>query len=155
MGARIEYEIVREKPEPVGQMHIRYSELKNIEIPQEIIPNIIDEIPVLAIVASQSKGQCIVRNASELRFKESDRIDRIVSNLAALGINIVEFDDGFVIDGPQNIKGGEVITHGDHRIAMAFSIAGLLSAGKVNIDDPACAAVSFPEFFDILKSVSK
>jgi 3-phosphoshikimate 1-carboxyvinyltransferase len=155
MGADIEYKMIREKPEPLGEMYIRYSDLDNVTVPETVIPNIIDEIPILAIVASQSKGRCVVKNARELRFKESDRITTIVSNLRALGLKLDEFDDGFAIEGPQSIKGGDVITHGDHRIAMAFTIAGLLAKGKVHIDDPACASVSFPEFYDILRSVKK
>ncbi len=155
MGAQIEYNLLKEKPEPIGAMVAKYSELNNIVIHEEIIPNIIDEIPILAIVASQSQGKCVIRNAKELRFKESDRINSIVTNLRSLGVEVEEFDDGFAIEGPQQIKPGDVITHGDHRIAMAFTIAGLLSKGKVKIDDPQCAAVSFPEFYDILTSIKK
>jgi len=155
MGARINYSVEREKPEPKGTIQIEYSEMKNITIPKEIVPNIIDEIPILAVVASQSAGVLVLRNAGELRFKESDRINTIVTNMKKLGVEIKEFDDGFSIVGPQNINSGTVITKGDHRIAMAFTIAKLVSKGTILIDNPECASVSFPGFYDLLASIQK
>lgn len=155
MGAQIDYSISINKPEPSGKINVKYSRLKNITIPEDIVPNIIDEIPILAVVACQASGEMIVHHAEELRFKESDRINTIVHNLRNLGIAINEFDDGFSIKGPQKIKGGNVQTHGDHRIAMAFSIARLVSESKIDIDDPMCAAVSFPEFYNILELIKK
>lgn len=153
MGADIETRLLRETPEPIGELIVRYSNLRNIEIPVDVVPNIIDEIPVLAVVASQADGIFSVHQAKELRYKESDRIATMVSNLRTLGIEAEEYDDGFSITGPQKIKGGPVITNGDHRIAMAFTIGSLVSENNVIIDNPECAAVSFPEFYDILKSI--
>lgn len=155
MGAQIEYRVIRESPEPIGEMNVQYSHLHNIEIPAQIVPNIIDEIPILAIVAAQSAGRCVVRQAKELRFKESDRIHTIVSNLRNLGVTIDEYDDGFSILGLQKIGNGNITTHGDHRIAMAFTIAGLLATAPLKVDDPDCASVSFPDFYKILKSINK
>jgi 3-phosphoshikimate 1-carboxyvinyltransferase len=153
MGARIDYEIRQEVPEPIGSINVQFSKLKNIVIPRDIVPNIIDEIPILSVVASQAEGIMELHNAEELRFKESDRINTIVQNLSVLGIKINEFQDGLSIEGPQQIKGGKITTQGDHRIAMAFTIASLIAKENVIIDNPDCAAVSFPEFYNILKSV--
>ncbi|MCB0282023.1 MAG: 3-phosphoshikimate 1-carboxyvinyltransferase [Calditrichae bacterium] len=153
MGADIQAELKHEIPEPIGDLEIKFNTLQNIKINDEIVPNIIDEIPILAIIASQSEGKFEIRNAKELRFKESDRIKTIVNNLENIGVNATEFDDGFSLNGPQKIKGGLVTTHGDHRIAMAFSIAGLFSEKEVHVDKPECASVSFPGFYKTLKSI--
>ena len=155
MGAKIDKIEQKSRPEPIGKLHAEYQALNNIEIPQRLVPNIIDEIPVLAILATQSEGRFILKNAKELRFKESDRISAITNNLKNLGVKVEEIEDGFIIDGPQKIVGGSVVTHNDHRIAMAFSIAGLLSKEVVKIDNPACASVSFPTFYSILKTIVK
>ena len=154
MGGSIEAEITNEYPEPVGRIHVKSQQLKNIEIQKEIIPNIIDEIPILSILATQSDGEFVIHSAEELRYKESDRIKTIVENLAALGIKVTEFTDGFSIQGPQKIKGGKVTTFNDHRIAMAFTIAGLAASGTIEIDNPKCASVSFPDFYDILRKIT-
>jgi 3-phosphoshikimate 1-carboxyvinyltransferase len=154
MGGSIEAEITNEYPEPVGRIHVKSQQLKNIEIQKEIIPNIIDEIPILSILATQSDGEFVIHSAEELRYKESDRIKTIVENLAALGIKVTEFTDGFSIQGPQKIKGGKVTTFNDHRIAMAFTIAGLSASGTIEIDNPKCASVSFPDFYDILRKIT-
>jgi len=155
MGAKISTKLTREKPEPIGDIFIEFSELKNITILAEIVPNIIDEIPILAIVATQSHGKLVLRNAKELRVKESDRINTIVENLRNLGIEIEEFEDGFILEGPQQISGGSIFTKGDHRIAMAFAIANLISKKEIIIDQPECASVSFPEFYDLLKTIQQ
>ena len=155
MNAKLEINLVKEEPEPIGHLIVRYSTLKNIEIQKEIISNIIDEIPILAIIATQADGDFIIRNAKELRYKESDRIKMIVNNLKSLGVKIEEYDDGFYLKGPQKLAGGNIITAGDHRIAMAFTIASLITDKKIYIDNPQCAAVSFPGFFELLKSIKK
>ena len=111
------------------------------------------EIPILAILGTRLKKGLTVRDASELRKKESDRIYSIVSNLETLGIQVEEYPDGFRIAPEQRIRGGRVKTFGDHRIAMAFSIAGLISESGVEIDDPGCADISFPGFFQALASM--
>ncbi len=155
MGAQIEIQQKQSQPEPAGDLVIHSQPLNNIEIPAKLVPNIIDEIPILSILASQSEGTFLLRQAGELRFKESDRIKAIVENLARVGVKAEEFEDGFQINGPQRFRKGRVITHGDHRIAMAFAIANLVSDGLIELDNPACVAVSFPEFFDILKGLIK
>jgi 3-phosphoshikimate 1-carboxyvinyltransferase len=156
MGANIE--IVDQRGaggEMIGDILVRYSQLSGITLSKSDIPGIIDELPILAIVASQAKGISEIRGAGELRVKESDRISAIYKNLIKLGAKITEFDDGFKIEGPCKLSGGKIETHNDHRIAMAFSIAGLISEGKVQIDTPECVSVSFPEFFSLLKSVTE
>ncbi len=153
MGAPIEIEETNSFPEPSGNIFIKYSSLNNIRIQGAIIPNIIDEIPILALIATQSEGRFELRDAKELRFKESDRIRAIVDNLRQLGVNIDEYDDGFAINGPQKLKGGRIETHRDHRIAMTFAIAGLLTRSEIILDDDSCIGVSFPGFYDALKKV--
>ena len=120
-----------------------------------IIPNIIDEIPILAVVATQVNGRIEVRDARELRIKESDRIRTVVEGIRAMGGEIEELEDGFAINGPQRLRGGRVETLGDHRIAMAFAVAGLIAEGTTEIVDADCTAVSFPEFYATLNMLTK
>jgi 3-phosphoshikimate 1-carboxyvinyltransferase len=120
----------------------------------DIIPNIIDEIPMLAVLATQVEGRVEVRGARELRIKESDRIQTVVAGIRALGGAIEEYEDGFAVTGPQRLNGARIETEGDHRIAMAFAIAGLMAEGETEVVDADCAAVSFPEFYDALASLA-
>lgn len=155
MGADIDAQIIRHEPEPMGRLIIKYSPLRNTQISADIVPNIIDEIPILSILATQGTGLMELRGARELRFKESDRIRAIVDNLTRLGIQIHEFDDGFALEGPQRLRGGPIETFGDHRIAMSFAIANLLSAEEIRIDNPECVSISFPSFFELLSKITK
>lgn len=118
-----------------------------------VIPNIIDEIPILAIFGTQLEHGLEVRGAAELRVKECDRIHAIVENLRRMGADVEEFPDGFRI-GRSRLKGAAIETFGDHRIAMAFAVAGLMAEGNTSIEDAACAAVSFPAFFEMLDRVA-
>jgi 3-phosphoshikimate 1-carboxyvinyltransferase len=120
----------------------------------EIIANIIDEIPILAVFGTQLKGGLEVRDAGELRVKESDRIGSIVKNLRAMGADIEEFEDGFSV-GRSQLRGATINSFGDHRIAIAFAVAGLFADGESEIIDAECAAVSFPAFFDVLSEVKR
>ena len=144
--------------EPVGDIRVRSAALKSYEYgliaDGEDIPNLIDEIPILAVVASQVEGRLEVRDARELRVKESDRIRSVVTAIKSLGGEIEEFEDGFAIEGPQRLRGATVESAGDHRIAMAFTIAGLVAEGTTEILDADCAAVSFPEFYELLASLT-
>lgn len=143
--------------EPVGDLVVTGRPLRSVEASLVLcgssIPKLIDEIPVLAVVASQAEGRFEVRDARELRFKESDRIRTVVDGLRALGIDVEEYDDGFALTGPQRICGGTVESKGDHRIAMAFTVAGLFGKQPTKIIGASCAQVSFPEFYRSLKSV--
>lgn len=121
----------------------------------EMIPNVIDEIPILAVLGTTLPGGLTITDAGELRRKESDRIAAITENLKSIGIEVEEWEDGFSIPPGQTIRGGPVQTRGDHRIAMAFTVAGLLSKEGVELDDAECAAVSFPDFFKVLHSICR
>lgn len=158
MGACIE--VLNERiicEEPRADIVIRKSKIENrklegIKIDGEIIPRIIDEIPIIALAATQAEGVTEIRGAKELRIKESDRIATVSSELSKLGANIKELDDGMIISGPTRLKGGKVKSFGDHRIAMMLSVAGLIAEGKVEIDDTACIETSFPGFEKLLKN---
>lgn len=117
------------------------------------IPLLIDEIPILAVLATQTRHGVVIRDARELRAKESDRIRTIVTNLRRMGAHVSEQDDGMIIPGDQKLRGAEIDPAGDHRIAMAFAIAGLLAEGETIIRDSDCVAISFPGFFSVLDQV--
>jgi len=153
MGAKIEVEETASEPEPAGDLHVVYSQLQNITIDEHIIPNIIDEIPILAVLAAKADGTFTLKGASELRHKESDRLHAVAVNLKAAGVDVEELPDGLIIEGGQEFKGGRAVTFGDHRIAMSFAIAGLTSREEIVLDDPGCADVSFPEFWDMLEQI--
>lgn len=118
-----------------------------------LIPQLIDELPLLAVIGSQIEGGIEIRNAAELRVKESDRIATTVVGLRAMGGKVEEFDDGLRVAGPTQLRGAEIAPRGDHRLAMTFAIAGLFAKGETEIKDAECVAVSFPEFFDLLEAV--
>lgn len=145
--------------EPVGTIQVdgSNSSTNEVETPAllrgPVIPQLIDELSLLAVVGSQIKGGIEIRNAAELRAKESDRIATTVQNLRAMGAEVEEFEDGLRVSGPAKLRGAEIDPRGDHRIAMAFSVAGLIAKGETDIKDAECVAVSFPEFFELLGSV--
>ena len=157
MGAVIELENVREVAnEQLGDVIVKSGKeinLKNLTLSGDLIPSIIDEIPVLAIAGTVAEGVFEVRDAGDLRNKESDRIKAIVSNLRNMGVDVEEYDDGFSFEGRKKLKGTLIQTFNDHRIAMAFSIAGLIAEGETVIDDPECVKISFPNFYEILKNI--
>lgn len=153
MGAEIQTDVTSQNPEPMGKLRIRSSELRAVEVDEELIPSLIDEIPLIAILATQAEGVTRVRGAAELRVKESDRISAVVKNLTALGVEIEEFEDGFSVEGPQLIQGGQIESFHDHRIAMAFSIAGLIAQGPVQIRGAEAVSVSYPHFYDDLEKL--
>jgi len=155
LGARIERKNIREQHgEMVGDLVVSSHQLttdgRDRVLSGAIIPNILDEIPMLAVVATQLEGRIEVRDAKELRVKERDRIRTVARGIRALGGEIEEREDGFSITGPQRLAGGRVNSAGDHRIAMAFSIAALTANGKTEVAGADCASVSFPEFFESL-----
>ncbi len=155
MGADVEYVNEREvSGEPVADIKVKGGKpLKAVKVSGEEVPSMIDEIPILAVVMSMAKGRSEVRGASELRVKESDRIKAVVENLRAMGAVVEEFEDGFAVEGPSKLKGSKVKTYGDHRIAMAFAVAGLVAEGKTLIDDADCVNISYPSFFNDLKKI--
>ncbi len=154
MGAKVKIENVREAAgEPLGDVTVSHSDLKGVEIGGEMIPRLIDEIPVIGILAAFAKGETIVRDAHDLRRKESDRIVAVVDNLDAMGGEVQELDDGFVVNGTGHLVGAEIDTYKDHRIAMAFAVAGLAAEGVTTIKNAEWAQISFPEFYDILEGL--
>jgi len=154
MGAEIEIKNRREvSGEPVADIEVAHSRLKARRISGAIIPSLIDELPVLAILGAIAQGTTIVRNAEELRNKESDRIRSLVDNLSAMGVKVGEFPDGFAIEGGGELNGAEIDSYGDHRIAMSFTVAGLGAHGKTIINDSDSVAVSCPRFFTMLEAL--
>lgn len=157
-GAKVERANPREfNAEPMCDLTVQFSPEVLRRFPRELsgqcLASMIDEIPVLAILGTRLHNGLSVRGGEELRKKESDRINSVVVNLRNLGIQVEELPDGFDIPPNQTIQGGTVQTFGDHRIAMAFAIAGLIAKEPVELDQPACVSVSFPDFFEQLKSL--
>jgi len=153
MGAKID--VLNERlvgGEPVADLHVVYSPLKGIDIPEELVPLAIDEFPVLFVAAAVAEGQTRLTGAEELRVKESDRIQVMADGLQALGVDAQPTTDGMVIHGG-SIGGGTVSSHGDHRIAMSFSIAGLRARAPITVLDCANVNTSFPEFKDLVKTL--
>lgn len=149
MGADIREENPSEHGgEPVADLVVRYAPLQGIEVPEALVPDMIDEFPALFVAAAAAQGPTIVRGAAELRVKESDRLAVMSTALRELGIRVDETDDGATIF-PGQMTGGRVVSHGDHRIAMASVIAGQLSSGEVVIEDIANVATSFPGFVEL------
>ena len=156
MGANIRIENTREiSGEPIGELTVESAELTGVRIDGSIIPNLIDEIPILAVAGACAEGTTTIRDAEELRHKESDRIRAVVTGLRAMGVDVEEFDDGMAIHGGKSLKGAEIATHHDHRIAMAFAIAGLLAEGETRIQDADIADVSFPGFYDTIERLGR
>jgi 3-phosphoshikimate 1-carboxyvinyltransferase len=162
LGLEVEVDGVREDcNEPVGVIRVRGSEGQTSPAQSDlpmmiqglIVPQLIDELPLLAVVGSQIEGGIEIRDAAELRVKESDRIATTAQNLRAMGAEVEEFDDGLRVGGGARLRGAKIDPCGDHRIAMAFTVAALLAESETEITDSECVAVSFPEFFDLLESV--
>lgn len=156
MGARIREVVeVVAHGEPCGVVDIKGGRLQGTTIEGNEIPNVIDEIPILAVAGALAEGETIIRNAKELRVKETDRIAAIASNLRAIGADVEEFEDGMKITGGRKLKGARLPSFGDHRIAMAFAIAGLHATGETIIEDTACVQTSYPGFEETLALVMK
>ncbi len=153
MGADISLENLREVGgEPVADIRVRSAQLKGIDIPEDLVPLAIDEFPVLFIAAAYAEGRTVLRGAEELRVKESDRIQVMADGLQALGAQVQPTPDGIIIEGGR-LAGGEVWAHGDHRIAMSFSVAALRADGVIRIHDCANVATSFPNFLALCQQV--
>ena len=152
-------EIINERlvgGELVGDLLVRYTkDLCATTIDKDIIPRLIDEIPVIAVLATQAEGTTIIKDAQELKVKESNRIKSMVENLKILGADIEELEDGMIIKGKSKLNGGKIKTFKDHRIAMAFSTLNLIYDEKIKLDDEDCINVSFPGYFDLIKSLTK
>lgn len=156
MGAKIEIKVVKEiNCEPVGEIEVKTSDLKGTQILSEEISGLIDEIPLLAVLACLAEGKTTIKGAEELRVKETDRLRAIASELNKLGANIKELPDGLEIFGPTKLKEALVQSFGDHRMVMALSVAGLVAGGETIVENAEVVDISFPNFFDILDSLAK
>ena len=154
MGARIKIKKIRYfGREPLADIEVRYSKLWAVEIEGSLIPRIIDEIPILTVAAIFASGRTVIKNAAELRVKESDRVKSIAVEFRKMGARIQERPDGLIIEGTGKLKSASVKSHGDHRIAMALVVAGLRTPAGLVIEDTDCIATSFPEFPQLLKKV--
>ncbi len=154
MGGNIEIKNERTVcGELVADIEVKSSKLKGTVIEGDLIPKLIDEIPVLAVAGTFAEGTTIVRNAEELKVKESNRIKTVKDELTKLGADIVETDDGMIINGVSELKGAETESHNDHRIAMSIAIAGLKASGKTTILNSECVDISFPKFYDYIEKL--
>ena len=154
MGAKIEVlEVRNEDSEPAADLLVRYAPLHGTEIGGALIPRLIDELPVLAAAAAVAEGRTVIRDAAELKVKESNRIRTMAEGLSRLGAKVEETEDGLIIDGGAALHGGEVESYLDHRIAMSFAILSLVTDGEVRISDPDCVNISAPTFYEDLKSL--
>jgi len=154
MGADLKIEYTAKTPEPVGNIIVRSSKLKGISITKQMIPALIDELPILMILCALAEGASLISGAEELRVKETDRIHSMVQGLKAVGGKAKEHEDGCEIEGVDEFSGGSVSSFGDHRTAMSFLIAGLRSPKGVSVKDTACIQTSYPGFEQDLKNVS-
>lgn len=154
MGADIELIDRRHASgEPVADLLVRSAQLKGIEIGGDLVPRAIDEFPIICVAASLADGRTVIRDARELRVKETDRIAAIASNLRKAGVEIVETEDGMEITGRERLKGCVTDSFGDHRVAMSMLVAGLGASGPVTVNDVECIATSFPDFGILLEKV--
>ena len=140
--------------EPVADIHVSSSDLHGCEVSGEIIPTLIDELPVIAVMAACAKGTTVIKDAAELKVKESDRIATVTENLKNMGCDITPTEDGMIIVGGNPLHGALISTYKDHRIAMSFAIAGLVADGETSFDDEGCCVISYPDFFETLKALS-
>jgi len=139
--------------EPLADVTVRASDLVGVEVRGNTVVRMIDELPVLAVAATQARGTTVVRDAAELRVKETDRIATVVTELRSLGARIEPLPDGFVVKGPTPLRGAVVDSHGDHRLAMALSIAGLIAGERVVVEDAECVEDSFPGFVEWMRQI--
>ena len=156
MGAKIER--LNENSgsgEPTADLLVRYSPLHGTVVEGDLIPTLIDELPVVAVMAAFAEGTTIIRDAAELKVKESNRIDVMVENLSRMGTEIEATDDGMIIRGGRPLHGATIDPHLDHRIAMSFAVAALASEGDTKIKDADCVRISYPEFYEDLLSLQR
>ncbi len=154
MGADVRVEVTEAHPEPVGRMVVRQGALRGVVVAPDEVPSLIDELPMLAVLASQAEGETSVSGAEELRVKETDRIEAVATNLRAMGGRIETRPDGFVVEGGGALRGAAIDSFHDHRIAMAFSIAALVADGETVVHGSECVGISYPAFFDTLRDLT-
>jgi 3-phosphoshikimate 1-carboxyvinyltransferase len=156
MGGTIELLDTREvSGEPVADLLVRSSLLKGVEIGGDVVPRAIDEFPVICVAAALAEGRTVLRDATELRVKETDRIKAMAENLARAGVSVEETTDGIIIEGVDRLNGCAAQSFGDHRIAMSMLVAGLASRSETTVSDIDCIATSFPDFLPLLQKVAR
>ncbi|ANC77062.1 3-phosphoshikimate 1-carboxyvinyltransferase [Fictibacillus phosphorivorans] len=156
MGADITYQNINETAsEPFGDLVIKSSDLKGTVIQGDLIPRLIDEIPIIALAATQAEGKTIIKDAHELRVKETDRIETVVNELKKMGADIEATEDGMIIHGKSSLHGASVQSYGDHRIGMMLSVAACIAEGETTLTNSEAIAVSYPSFFEQLDILSK
>ncbi len=159
MGGHISLLNEHRDGEPTADLHVTYSPLHGTVIGGDIIPTLIDELPIIAVMAAAAKGVTIIKDAAELKVKESNRIDVMVRNLSAMGCSIIGTEDGMVIEGKDPaahpLQGAVIHAHADHRIAMSFAVASLIAQGETEIPDSGCVSISYPGFYSDLRSLSE
>jgi 3-phosphoshikimate 1-carboxyvinyltransferase len=138
----------------VADIVVRSSRLSPVTIEGEVVPRLIDEVPALAVAAALTPGRTIIRGAAELRVKESDRIASTADGLRRLGARVEELPDGLAIEGVEELRGGRCQSHGDHRLAMALAVTGLLARGETIVEDAEATAVSYPNFWQDLRRLA-
>jgi 3-phosphoshikimate 1-carboxyvinyltransferase len=156
MGADIQIRNIRDEGgESVGDLRVRHSALRGVEVPPERAPTMIDEYPVLGVAAAFAEGKTTMRGLEELRVKESDRLAAVAAGLQANGVKVEELADGMIVEGRAGgvAGGGEVLTHMDHRIAMSFLVMGLATRAAIRVDDGSMIATSFPNFETLMQSL--
>lgn len=154
MGGKIEFSNERlVSGEPVADLTVSSSSLHGTVIEGDIIPTLIDEIPIIAVLAAFASGKTIIRDAAELKVKESNRIDTVCQNLSLMGADISPTEDGMIIRGGNFLHGAFIKTHADHRIAMSFAIAGLAADSDLTLDHPECVSISYPSFYDTIEKL--
>ena len=155
MGALIETEMSEEEGDPIGAVFVRGTPLRGTEISGDEIPNLIDELPMIAALGALAEGETVIRDAAELRVKESDRIAVTAAHLRAFGVEVEEHPDGMTVHGPAELTAPEesLASHGDHRIAMSMAILATFADAPVRIDDVDCVATSYPEFWNHLEQL--
>ena len=155
MGAEITWEVEREEcGEPVGTLRVKSAAMRAATVGGDLVPAMIDELPMLACLATRADGETVITGARELRVKESDRIASVVANLRAVGADADELPDGLRVRGTAAPLRGTAAAHGDHRLAMAFGVLGALPGNAIVVDDPACVSVSYPAFWNDLERLT-
>ncbi|WP_416731656.1 3-phosphoshikimate 1-carboxyvinyltransferase [Fictibacillus sp. JL2B1089] len=155
MGADITFQNINETAsEPFGDLVIKSSDLKGTVIQGDLIPRLIDEIPIIALAATQAEGKTIIKDAHELRVKETDRIETVVNELKKMGADIEATEDGMIIQGKSSLRGASVQSYGDHRIGMMLSVAACIAEGETTLTNSEAIAVSYPSFFEQLNVLS-
>lgn len=154
MDVELEITSFQHEVEPMGDILVKSQDLQPFSLEGEEIPSLIDEVPILAVLATQAQGVSVIKDAQELRVKECDRLAAIAQNLQAMGANIEEKEDGLIIEGPTPLKGALLDSYDDHRIAMASAVAGYIAQGETVIENAECASVSLPGFYETLEKLS-